>query len=292
MRRISTATRLALTSSTFAIAAGLATAASAKAAPVDTTTAAPVTSVTAQDVQNLPTNSTNPADVAKLTPASSTGPGITVTGSRIRRPNLESVVPVTSIQGEQFFQRGGNDLGDALNDLPQLRNTFAQQNPGSGIGIAGLNLLDLRGLGTKRTLVLVNGRRHVAADILNTASSPDVNTISSDLIDRVDIVTGGNSAVYGSDAIAGVVNFILKRNFDGVQVRAQGSEAAAGFGTTYFASIMAGKNFGDGRGNVTVQGEYNHDNRVFGSEIPWFRQQDLFVVSDVDGGLSGPRPNS
>ena len=292
MRRISTATRLALTSSTFAIAAGLATAASSKAAPVDTTSAAPVTSVTAQDVQNLPTNSTNPADVAKLTPASSTGPGITVTGSRIRRPNLESVVPVTSIQGEQFFQRGGNDLGDALNDLPQLRNTFAQQNPGSGIGIAGLNLLDLRGLGTKRTLVLVNGRRHVAADILNTASSPDVNTISSDLIDRVDIVTGGNSAVYGSDAIAGVVNFILKRNFDGVQVRAQGSEAAAGFGTTYFASIMAGKNFGDGRGNVTVQGEYNHDNRVFGSEIPWFRQQDLFVVSDVDGGLTPDQHNS
>jgi Outer membrane cobalamin receptor protein len=233
MRRYSTATGLALTSSTFAIATGLATA--AQAAPVATATAA-ATAATAQD---LPTNSTNPADVINATPnanTASSAPGITVTGTRIRRPNLESVVPVTSIQGEQFFQRGGTDLGDALNDLPQLRSTFAQQNPGSGIGIAGLNLLDLRGLGTKRTLVLVNGRRHVAADILNNAVSPDVNTISSDLIDRVDIVTGGNSAVYGSDAVAGVVNFILRRNFDGLQIRAQGSEAAAGFGTTYFGS--------------------------------------------------------
>src|SRR5881296_1028897 len=109
-------------------------------------------------------------------------------------------------------------------ELPQLRSTYSQQNPGTGIGIAGLNLLDLRGLGPKRTLVLVNGRRHVAADILSSASVPDVNTISTDLIERVDIVTGGNSAVYGSDAVAGVVNFILRRDFDGVQVRLHGSD--------------------------------------------------------------------
>src|SRR4051812_36700402 len=127
---------------------------------------------------------------------------VTITGSRIRRPNLESTVPITSLSGEQFFAQGDSNIGDTLNELPQLRSTFSQQNPGLGIGIAGLNLLDLRGLGTARTLVLVNGRRHVAADILSSASSPDINTISTDLIDRVDIVTGGNSAVYGSDAIA------------------------------------------------------------------------------------------
>ena len=87
---------------------------------------------------------------------------ITVTGSRIRRVNDSSTIPVTTISGEQFFQQGQNSIGDTLNELPQLRSTFAQQNPGAGIGIAGLNLLDLRGLGTQRTLVLVNGRRHVA----------------------------------------------------------------------------------------------------------------------------------
>jgi len=259
--------------------AASATAAEAKA-PAQPTT--PVTTATPGDVQT--TNSTNPADIAAANAASGTKSegAITVTGSRIRRPNLESVVPVTSVQGEQFFQRGSPDLGDALNDLPQLRSTFAQQNPGLGIGIAGLNLLDLRGLAPKRTLVLVNGRRHVPADILSSASVPDINTISADLIERVDIVTGGNSAVYGSDAVAGVVNFILRRDFDGVQVRGHGSEPAAGAGTAYFGSIMAGKNFNDGRGNVTVQAEYTHENRIFGSDLPWLRRQDGFIISDVD----------
>ncbi|HEU4876949.1 MAG TPA: TonB-dependent receptor [Sphingomicrobium sp.] len=207
---------------------------------------------------------------------------ITVTGSRIRRPNLESVVPITSIAGEQFFQRGQSNVGDALNDLPQLRSTFAQQNPGLGIGIAGLNLLDLRGLGTARTLVLVNGRRHVPADILNNAVSPDVNTIPNDLIERVDIVTGGNSAVYGSDAIAGVVNFILRRDFDGVQIRGNAAVTTEGFGGNQYISGMVGKNFADGRANITVHGEFSHQDRVFGSDIPWFRRQDGLGTIDVD----------
>src|SRR5215213_697859 len=129
-----------------------ATPAFAKAQPVQTQTTTPATTVTAQDIPNTSTNATLPQDVIPATDAA-TAPrsdtSIFVTGSRIRRPNLESVVPVTSIQGEQFFQRGNADLGEALNDLPQLRSTFAQQNPGLGIGIAGLNLLDLRGLGPK-----------------------------------------------------------------------------------------------------------------------------------------------
>ncbi|HEY0027927.1 MAG TPA: TonB-dependent receptor [Allosphingosinicella sp.] len=207
---------------------------------------------------------------------------ITVTGSRIRRPNLESSVPVTSIGGEQFFQQGDTNIGDALNDLPQLRSTFAQQNPGLGVGIAGLNLLDLRGLGTSRTLVLVNGRRHVPADILNNAVSPDINTIPNDLIERVDIVTGSQSAIYGSDAIAGVVNFVLRRNFDGIQVRGQAGISGVGFGGNQYVSAMAGKNFMDGRANITLHGEYAHQERVFGSDIPWFRSADNFVVVDVD----------
>src|SRR3954453_19311803 len=156
--------------------------------------------------------------------------GIVVTGSRIRRPNLESTVPITSLGGEEFFQQGQNNIGDALNELPQLRTTFGQQNAGRFLGTTGLNLLDLRGLGTQRPLVRVNGRRHVPADILNNGVSPDVNTIPNDLIERVDIVTGGNSAVYGSDAIAGVVNFILRRDFEGLQVRGQAGGSTHGFG--------------------------------------------------------------
>ena len=252
----------------------------------------PPTTVENPPAPEQTTNSTLPESTIPVTQANNatTSPSdqnIDITGSRIRRPNLESVVPVTSIQGEQFFQRGTTSVGDQLNDLPQLRSTFAQQNPGLGVGTAGLNLLDLRGLGTKRTLVLVNGRRHVPADILNTASSPDVNTIPSDLIDRVDIVTGGNSAVYGSDAIAGVVNFILKRDFDGIQVRGQVAEAGAGFGTNYVLSAIAGQNFAGGRGNLAVAAEYTHQDRVFGSEVPWLRKEvDGTIVVDVDpGGL-------
>ena len=218
--------------------------------------------------------------------ASDGGETITVTGSRIRRPNLESTVPITSIGGEQFFQQGDTNIGETLNELPQLRSTFSQQNPGLGIGIAGLNLLDLRGLGTSRTLVLVNGRRHVAADILNNAVSPDVNSIPNDLVERVDIVTGGNSAIYGSDAIAGVVNFVLRRNFDGFQIRGQAGVSPHGFGGNQYVSAMYGMNFDGDRGNITLHGEFGKQDRIFGSQIPWLRSLDAFGVVDVDpGGL-------
>lgn len=211
--------------------------------------------------------------------------GIVVTGTRIKRPNLESTVPITSVTGDTFFQQAQNNVGDALNDLPQLRSTFAQQNPGLGIGIAGLSLLDLRGLGTQRTLVLVNGRRHVAADILNNAVSPDIGTIPAALIERVDIVTGGDSAIYGSDAIAGVVNFVMKNNFSGLEVRGQGAVAQRGFGGNESISATYGKNFADGRGNVAVSAEFNHTDRVFASDVPFFRSNDNYATIDSDGGV-------
>ncbi|HEX8447943.1 MAG TPA: TonB-dependent receptor plug domain-containing protein, partial [Allosphingosinicella sp.] len=213
---------------------------------------------------------------------SAEGGTITVTGSRIRRPNLESNVPITSLGGEEFFQQGNNNIGDMLNELPQLRSTFGQQNAGRFLGTTGLNLLDLRGLGTQRTLVLVNGRRHVPADILNNGVSPDVNTIPNDLVERVDIVTGGNSAIYGSDAIAGVVNFILRRNYEGLQVRGHAGISGYGAGGNQYVSAMYGMNFGGDRGNITVHGEYAHQDRVYGSDIPFLRRVDGFLVQDVD----------
>ena len=241
------------------------------------------------DCSTLPTEAERTAcEAGEAAPASAVPGGsdqtLTVTGSRIRRPNLESTVPITSVTGEQFFQQGQTNIGDTLNDLPQLRSTFAQQNPGLGIGIAGLNLLDLRGLGTQRTLVLVNGRRHVPADILNNAVSVDVNSIPNDLIERVDIVTGGNSAIYGSDAIAGVVNFVLRRDFTGFQVRGQAGITGEGFGGNQYVSGMYGRNFGDGRGNVTVHGEYARTDRVFASNVDAFRRNDNFVTVDLDTG--------
>ncbi|HEY0311706.1 MAG TPA: TonB-dependent receptor [Allosphingosinicella sp.] len=232
--------------------------ASGQASQVNSPTQAPDTPTTTDlhnGTENKANNNGNPAD--------DTGPAqtIVVTGSRIARPTLESPVPVTTVNADDILARGQINVGDALNELPALRGTFSQANSTRFIGTSGLNLLDLRGLGTSRTLVLVNGRRHVTA-------SPgdylvDVNTIPDELLERVDIVTGGSSAVYGSDAIAGVVNFVLKRNFDGIKIAGQGGISSRGDRGAYFASITAGHNFADGRGNIAVAAEYSRNNALY-----------------------------
>src|SRR5687767_7755531 len=207
---------------------------------------------------------------------------VVVTGSRIARPNLESAVPVTTVTAAELFETGSTSVGDLLNDLPALRSTFSQSNSSRFLGTTGLNLLDLRGLGTQRTLVLVNGRRHVGSDILSNAVSPDVNTFPTDLIERIDVVTGGNSAVYGSDAIAGVVNFVLKKDFEGLQFRGQGGQSSEGDAGNYYGSVLAGTNFMDDRGNIAVNLEYAKQEPFFASERDNLSHQGLFVVVDSD----------
>ena len=189
---------------------------------------------------------------------------IVVTGTRINRPTLSSTVPITSIAPQDLASQGNVSLGDKLAELPQIRATFTQANSTRSIGTAGINALDLRGLGTSRTLVLVNGRRVVTAT--PGVNRPDVNSIPTDLVDRVDIITGGASAVYGSDAVAGVVNFILKRNFDGLRLNGQGGISSRGDRGSYSASLLAGKNFAGGRGNVAVAAEYAKQNTLFNTD--------------------------
>ncbi|HEV2818562.1 MAG TPA: TonB-dependent receptor [Allosphingosinicella sp.] len=248
MRRINA--RILGTASFAALAiAGFASPAAAQDPPADT-----------QDrCANLPTQAERDAcrggEVAlETTQAPVESGAILVTGTRIRRPNLESTVPITSVGIQELTDTGDVSLGDNLNDLPSLRSSFSQGNSTRFIGTAGLNLLDLRGLGTARTLVLVNNRRHITA-------SPgdylvDVNTIPITLVERVDIVTGGNSAIYGSDAVAGVVNFILRRDFDGLRFRAQAGVSDEGDRGQYFAGLVWGRNFAEDRGNVAVALEY------------------------------------
>jgi outer membrane receptor protein involved in Fe transport len=217
---------------------------------------------------------------------------VTVTGTRIRSLNLNAPVPITSLTPSELPTQGQNNLGDALNNLPSLRSTFSQQNSGRFIGTAGQNFLDLRGLGTTRTLVLVNGRRHVTASVGDFL--PDVNTIPQDLLERVDIVTGGESAVYGSDAIAGVVNFVLMRNFDGIRIRGQGGISTYGDRGDYFTSVTAGRNFADGRGNIAVAFEYAHANPLYVAERRHFAQTCGFVTTDPEAaaGAEDPTTNS
>ena len=194
------------------------------------------------------------------------GQAIIVTGSRIPRPNLDSTVPITAVDAGELLNDGAVSLGDALNDLPSLRSTFSSSNSQRFIGTTGLNILDLRGLGTARTLTLVNGRRHVTASA--GSFQVDVNTIPFSLLERVDVVTGGSSAVYGSDAIAGVVNFVLKRDFDGIELDGQAGLAEGGDNARYSIEGTIGRNFADGRGNIALAAEYTRIAPTFNTQRP------------------------
>ena len=211
---------------------------------------------------------------AQTAPAPDAVQEVVVTGSRIPQPNLTSVAPVTTVTSAEVKLQGTTRVEDLLNSLPQV---FADQGGGITNGATGTATVNLRNLGAQRTLVLIDGRRLLPGDPLDPA--PDLNNIPAQLVDRVDVDTGGASAVYGSDAIAGVVNFIMKKNFSGVQLDAQYSfyqhdnddsgiqsiNKAAGYsaptgGTTdgYTTSVSAivGVNAPDGKGNMTAYATY------------------------------------
>ena len=193
---------------------------------------------------------------------------IIVTGTRIQRADLEAPSPVQSIGEQTFTLRNSVNVEGLLQELPQVSpgNTAISNNPGSTTGS-----VDLRGLGPNRTLVLMDGRRLVSAGInpgSTAANSVDLNMIPTGLVERVDVVTGGASAVYGSDAIAGVVNFILKDDFEGIQLdtsyQFRGEDTNA---DTYNVSLLVGGNFADGRGNAVVHMGYTNRQGIFASQL-------------------------
>ncbi len=179
---------------------------------------------------------------------------VVVTGSRISRNTLVTPTPVTVLDAESIEVSGSVNIGDLLNELPALGTTFGTQNSDRFIGTAGLNLLDLRRLGTDRTLVLVNGQRHVAGNAGSAAV--DVNSIPSSLIERVEVITGGASAIYGADAVTGVVNFILRDDFEGVELQTQTGRSRDGLDRSSI-DLVAGFNLDDGRGNAVAALEYS-----------------------------------
>ncbi|MCD2323089.1 TonB-dependent receptor [Sphingomonas sp. IC-56] len=187
---------------------------------------------------------------------------ITVTGSRIARPEVDSPSPVTAIDSTQLLQRGAANVSDIINELPQVGIGSTRTNTNFLTSGTGISTVNLRSLGANRTLTLVNGRRFISG--FAGDSSVDINNIPIDLIERTDLVTGGSSAVYGSDAIAGVVNFILRDEFEGFQVRAQGSVTERGDNGRYLVSALAGTKFGaDDRGSAVLNFQYDRDNGLF-----------------------------
>ncbi|MCW2413246.1 MULTISPECIES: TonB-dependent receptor plug domain-containing protein [unclassified Sphingobium] len=191
------------------------------------------------------------------------GEVIIVTGSRIARPEFSFPNPVQAVTAAQIEQRGNVNLTDFLVTSPALLGSRSNIDvAGSNLpnaGLVGVNNLDLRNLGPNRTLVLVDGRRHVAG--YPGTAAVDINTIPTDLVESVDVLTGGASAIYGADGVSGVVNFIMKKDFDGLRLRAQSGISQRGDAGDRFVAATFGKNFADSRGNITLSYEFNETDR-------------------------------
>lgn len=244
---------------------------------------------------------------------------LVVTGSRIPQPNLTSISPIQAVGAQEIALGGRPVTADFLNQLPQVSQNAATglsstSNPLSGPG--GVATIDLRGIGQQRTLVLVDGRRLGIGDpnTGNPNPSPDINQIPSQLIERVDVLTGGASATYGSDAIGGVVNFIMKRDFEGLQVDAQwsvnqhsqhndfvqGLQRKAGIanpkdnvwdGKARDISIVYGANSEDGRGNVTGFFTYHDQDPVTQNKRDWSACQVNAPASGIAACAGSPNSN-
>jgi outer membrane receptor protein involved in Fe transport len=170
---------------------------------------------------------------------------VTVTGSRLTT-GMETPTPVTVVSVEDLQQASPNNLSDSLNQLPAFGGSTSTNNPGTGLsgGTMGQNILNLRGLGDNRNLVLLDGHRLVST---NTENSVDINVIPQNLVSRVDIVTGGASAAYGSDAVTGVVNFVLNTKFEGLKGELGGGISTYGDLPSYKGSLAWGSSFLGGR---------------------------------------------
>ena len=230
------------------------------------------------------------------------GQEVVVTGSRIRQPNLTATSPTTVINHQELVFQGTTNVETLLNNLPSVTANQTSQVSNGSNGTAELNL---RNLGPQRTLVLVDGKRLVPGDS-GSAGATDINFIPPALVDRIDVVTGGASAVYGSDAVAGVVNFIMKKNFEGLRLDAQTSfynhqnsnRQADGFlanapylsgpvakpddvtadGWVYDVSAILGANSPDDKGNITAYATYRHLQPVLQST------RDFSACTVVTGG--------
>lgn len=211
------------------------------------------------------------------------GDRIVVTGSRIVRPEVEGASPVTAVTDEAIANSGLTNVTDVLRQVPALvgsEDNFLAAGSNARDGGAGVNLLNLRNLGASRTLVLVNGRRHVAG--ISGEAGVDINTIPVGLIERVDVLTGGVSPIYGADGVSGVVNFIMRRDFEGIDLRAQQGMSDFGDAESTFIAATAGKNFADNRGNIALSYEFRRDERVEYADRPNGRDEAFTFVRNPD----------
>jgi outer membrane receptor protein involved in Fe transport len=197
---------------------------------------------------------------------------IVVTGTRVIRDGFQSPTPLTVLTKDDIDNGSPtNNIADFVNQLPQLAGSTKPANSRLNIsnGSAGINAINMRNLGENRTLVLIDGRRSVGSTIFGWV---DINTIPQALVERVEVVTGGASSAYGSDAVAGVVNFVLNKKFEGLKIEGDSGITTVGDGFNYSGSIAGGKAFAGGRGHIMLNAEIAHQDGIFSIEPndrPW-----------------------
>jgi len=197
---------------------------------------------------------------------------VLVTGSRIVRRDLTAASPIVTVSSQQFENSATTAVESVLNQLPQFvpdDTQFTSSVQNSATNTPGASTLNLRGLGANRNLVLVDGRR---AQPANATLAVDINTIPAGAIESVEIITGGASAVYGPDAMAGVVNFKLKDSFEGIQMDLQMGATAEGDGDEDRVSVLMGMNSSDGRGNIMLGLERTERDQVLQRNRDFYRR--------------------
>lgn len=207
------------------------------------------TQAQAQEAEPAAPLAQTPAEQAAEQSAGEPG-GIVVTGSRIRSPTLTSPSPIQVVTAQDIENTGLIDVQEVLQQNPAVGNPGASRTQNTFGTSPGRSTVNLRNLGPSRTLVLIDGRRSVAG--VPGSSVVDLAMIPAAFVERVDVLTGGASAVYGSDAIAGVVNFIYKKDFDGIRFNTQAGVSERGDDAQYAANLTIGRNFADGAGNALV----------------------------------------
>jgi iron complex outermembrane recepter protein len=227
-------------------------------------------------VQNT-ANSSAAADADELTE-------IVVTGTRIERDGYEAPTPTSVIGADEIAAKAPTNLADFVNELPALApaNTPRSNIAFVSAGLVGINALNLRNLGENRTLVLLDGQRIAASTLTGWV---DVNQIPQALVERVDVVTGGVSADWGSDAVAGVVNFILDKDFTGLKGEAQGGVTTYGDDRNYKVALTAGTGFADNRGHFLINGEIFHSDGITGiGSRKWYNGAKIVPNPDTSPG--------
>ena len=187
---------------------------------------------------------------------------IEVTGSRISRTTFDAPTPTVVISAADIKLSGLTNVNDILTSMPQFGEGLDSTSGNYSFGNSGLNVLDLRDMGATRTLVLINGKRPTPITSDSQTMYADVGMIPSELLERVEVLTGGASAVYGSDAVAGVVNFILKKDFEGTTLRGQVGGTKDGGGSNRNFTLTHGFNFNDDRGNLSFSIDYLNESAL------------------------------